>query len=407
MVSKKDYNDELEREEQKSIERQKRIKKKIRGVAAKILIGGAALVTALGSFYTIDQTEQAVITQFGKPVRVVLNPLETQDREETVARLKKEYAERGVSVSEGAGLRFKIPFIQSVNRFDRRLQRWNGNPEQIPTKDKKYIWVDTTARFYIEDPLKFLNTVGNEYGAHGKLDEVVDSEAGTAIRNRNLIEIVRTDERKMRIAEEELRETIPAEDVKEGRGKILGEITLKSRAICRDRYGIGIHQEGVLIKGLNYVQEVKEKVEDRMIAERLRIAEKYTSEGEGEYQRIMGDKERDVKGISSEAEKTAKEIMGRADAEATGIYARGFHHKEVDSQGKVIREYDVVGFNSDPDFYKFWRTLQLYEDGVGKGTRMVIGTDNPLFGLMKGNIGPYEKRELKQIAPVTNPAEKR
>ena len=383
----------------RSAEKSKRIQRKVRGLAAKVIIGGAALVTALGSFYTIDQTEQAVVTQFGKPVRVVLNPLETEDREETVARLKKEYSNRGVSISEGAGIKFKIPFIQSVTRFDRRLQRWNGNAEQIPTKDKKYVWVDPTARFYIEDPLMFLNTVGMEYGAHGKLDEVVDSEIGTAIRNRNLIEVVRSDNREMRIAEEELRETIPVEEVKEGRGKIIDEITSKSREICRQRYGIGIHKEGVLIKGLNYVAEVKEKVENRMIAERDRIAEKYTSEGEGEYQRIMGDKERDVKGISSEAEKTANEIMGRADAEATRIYARGFHHKEVDSQGKTLKEYDVVGFNSDPEFYKFWRTLQLYESGVGKGTRMVIGTDNPLFGLMQGNFDNYEKRTVKEISP--------
>jgi membrane protease subunit HflC len=377
----------------------KRIKSKLIKSIGKVLIGGSVLITGLSSVYTIGQNEQAVITQFGNPVRVILNPLETPDKEETVKKLKTEYADRGVSCSEGAGLKFKIPFIQSVNRFDRRLQRWNGNPEQIPTKDKKYIWVDTTARYFIEDPLKFLNTVGVEYSAHGRLDEVVDSETGTAIRTRNLIEVVRSNDREMRIAEEELRETIPSEKASEGRAKILEEITRNAMKICRERYGIAIHPEGVLIKGINYVQEVKEKVEDRMIAERDRISKKYISEGEGEYQRIMGEKEREVKKISSEAEKTAKEIMGKADAEATRIYARGFHHKEVDSQGKILRESDVVGFNSDPEFYKFWRTLQLYEDGVGKGTRMVLGTDNPLFELMGGKMPSYEKRSLKEIAP--------
>jgi len=180
----------------------------------------------------------------------------------------------------------------------------------------------------------------------------------------------------MRVAEEELLETTKVGQVTEGRPKIVAEITESSRRACED-YGIGIHSSGVLIKGLTYVQDVKTKVEDRMIEERLRIAKKYTSEGEGEFERIMGNRERDVKTILSEAYKTAKEIEGAADAEATHLYAEGF--------------------GIDPGFYRFWRTLELYENYIGgEKTRLILGADNPLLEMIKGEIlqtkeGPKEE----------------
>ena len=336
----------------------------VRIIAIVVLVAVLLLLSA--SMYIVDQTEQAVVTQFGKPVRVIINPIEGRDKEALLAQLKSKYAEEGIAVGDGAGLRFKIPLIQNVRRFERRLLRWNGYPEQIPTKDKKYIWVNCTARWYIKDPLLFLRSVGTEEQAHARLDDTIDSSTRNSITGRDLIEIVRTDNRQMQVAEEELRETARVDPVTEGRPKIVAEITETSRKACEE-YGIGIHSSGVLVKGLNYVEEVKEKVEDRMIEERQRIAKKYTSEGEGEYERIMGDKEREVKTILSEAYKTAQEIEGTADAEAVDIYAKAY--------GK------------DSEFYQFWKTLDLYEQHLGGGkTRLILGTDNRLLEMIKGDM---------------------
>jgi membrane protease subunit HflC len=318
------------------------------------------------SMYVVDQTEQAVVTQFGKPVRVIVNPIEGRDKDQMLTELRDKYAKEGISVSEGAGLHFKVPLIQSVRKFERRLLRWNGYPEQIPTKDKKYILVDCTARWYIKDPLQFLRSVGTEEQAHARLDDTVNSGTRNSITKRDLIEIVRTDNRQMQVAEEELRETTQVSPVTEGRPKIVAEITEAAISAC-DVYGIGIHSSGVLIKGLTYIQDVKDTVEKRMIEERLRIAEKYTSEGEGQYQKIMGDKEREVKTILSVAYKTAQETEGEADAKATEIYAKAF--------GK------------DPEFYRFFKTLKLYEEHLaGAKTRLILGTDNSLLDLIKGDM---------------------
>ena len=326
----------------------------------------ALILIALASVYIVDQSEQAVVTQFGKPVKVIINPIEGVKAEAIQQRLTQKYDDEGIAVSLGAGIRFKIPFIQQVTRFERRLLRWNGYPEQIPTKDKKYIWVDSTARWYIEDPLQFLRSVGTQEQALARLDDIIDSSTRNSITKRDLIEVVRTDNRPMRVAEEELQETAKVSNLTEGRPVIVKEITDASRKSCEE-YGIGIHEGGVLIKGLIYVETVKEKVEDRMIEERLRIAKKYTSEGEGEYERIMGDKEREIRTILSEAYKSAREIEGAADAQATQIYAEGY--------------------NKDPEFYRFLKTLDLYETSVsGQKTKLILGTDNPLFELIKGNV---------------------
>jgi len=331
-----------------------------------IVILAVLLIFLSMSMYVVDQTEQAVVTQFGKPVRVIVNPIEGRDKDRVLTELRDKYAKEGIAVAEGAGMRFKVPLIQSVRRFERRLLRWNGLPGEIPTKDLKYILVDCTARWYIKDPLQFLRVVGTEEQAHARLDDTVNSGTRNSITRRDLIEIVRTDNRQMRVAEEELRETTQVSPVTEGRPVIVAEITEAARKAC-EVYGIGIHSSGVLIKGLTYVQDVKDEVEARMIAERLRIAEQYTSEGEAEYEKIMGDKERQVKTILSEAYKTAQEIEGEADAKATDIYAKTF--------GK------------DPGFYKFFKTLALYEEHLGgEKTRLILGTDNSLFELLKGDV---------------------
>ena len=177
----------------------------------KKVIGATALALGIGvwsSSYTIDQTEQAVVTRFGNPVRVILNPIKSGEEDNSVEELSQEYSEAGIRVNEGAGLYFKLPLVDSIRRFDRRLLRWNGYAEQIPTKDKKYIMVNTTARFRIYDPLKFLNTVGTEDQAHGRLDDIVDSTARNIITTKNLISVVRSDNRPMRVSEEELKENM-------------------------------------------------------------------------------------------------------------------------------------------------------------------------------------------------------
>ncbi len=340
------------------------------GLVGAVVVGALVLSS---SIYVVDQSQQALVTQFGKPVRVIINPIEGPQRQQTLQKLRDRYAAEGISVAEGAGLRFKVPFVQSVRKFERRLLRWNGYPEQIPTKDKKYIWVDCTARWYIEDPLLFFRSVGTEEQAHARLDDIIDSSTRNSITKRDLIEIVRTDNRPMRVAEKELQETIKVGKVQEGRPKIVAEITEASSKACEE-YGISIHSSGILVKGLTYVQGVKEKVEERMIEERLRIAKKYTSEGEGEFEKIMGDKDREVRTIMSEAYKTAKEIEGDADAEAIKLYAESF--------------------SKDPDFYRFWKTLELYEQSLGSGkTRLILGTDNPLLEIIKGELGSKSEPE--------------
>lgn len=332
----------------------------LRRSLAKLGVTLFSLAAINSSLYKVDQTEHVVITQFGKPVRVVLNSLEDD------SKIKEEYNREKMPCSEGAGLYFKIPFIQDIQRFDRRLLRWNGYPEEVPTRDKKFLWTDFTARWYIEDPLKFLRTVNNVDQAQSRLDDIMDNQTRNSLTSRNLIEIVRTNNREMLIAEAELRETTKVDSVYEGRDKIMQEIAENSRRDCTE-YGIGIAHMGILLKGLTYVESVKETVEDRMIAERKRIAERYLSEGQGSYEKVMGDKDRDLRQITSEAYKEARRIEGEGDAEALKIYAEGF--------------------SRNPEFYGFIRKLTLYEESLPDSTKIIVGTDNPLFELVKGKVG--------------------
>lgn len=338
----------------------------------KILKYGSISLAFLGyiSAYTVDQSEQAVITQFGNPVRVILNPLAIEKNNEKIEEIKKSYKEQGVAIGEGPGLYFKIPFIQNVTKYNRGLIRWNGYPEQVPTRDKRYIWVDATARVYIEDPLKFLRSVGTEERLHARLDDVIDPATRDSISQRDLIEIVRSSNRKMIVTEKELEDTTYVGNIKEGRPKIISEITDKSRESIKS-LGLGMPEhDGVMLREIVYVEEVKNAVEQRMSEERRRIAAKYESEGEGEYQRILGTKEREVKRIISEAYKTGKEIEGEADAKATKIYADTY--------------------SKDPEFFKFWRSLIMSERSVSEKDTMIFGTDNDLFGVMKGE-GKHKK----------------
>ena len=291
------------------------------------------LIVVGGSLYSIDQTKQVVITQFGEPI--------------------------GDPITE-AGLRLKIPFIQKVNYFEKRILAWDGLPTQVPTKDKRYIWVDTTARWRIVEPLKFLQTVGTERTALGRLDDVIDSATRNQITNHLLYELVRDSGREFVETEGSLEIEEEIGVVKFGREAITRGI-LKEASIVVPQFGIELVD--VRIKRLNYVERVREGVYARMIAERKRVAEQYRSEGQGRKAEIEGRRAKELQRITSEAYRTAQEIKGEADAEATNIYAEAY--------------------NKNPEFYSFLRTLEIYEETMDENTWLIMTSDAEFYKYLK------------------------
>jgi membrane protease subunit HflC len=294
----------------------------------------------LGAVYVVDETEQVVITQFG----------------EAIGEAKTD-----------PGLYFKVPIIQQANYFPKNLLAWDGDPGEIPTLDKTFIWVDAFARWKIVDPLKFFETVNNVYAGLGRLDDIIDPAVRNFVTSYPLIETVRMTNRELGALEEELEkvpEISPLGVVTTGRAKIAKGIMDASRAKVAE---FGIELVDVKIKRLNYVEEVQRSVYARMIAERKQIAEKFRSEGQGEARKIEGDKEREMKRITSEAYRTAQEIKGKADAEATKIYAQAY--------------------GADPDFYSFVKTLEIYKETLDKESTLVLSTDSEFFKYMKGYMG--------------------
>ena len=309
-------------------------------ILLKIIVGLVVVVIVAfmsGLIYTVDETKQVVITQFGRPI--------------------------GRPVTS-AGLHFKKPFIQQAHYFEKRLLEWDGDPNQIPTKDKKYIWVDTTARWKISDALKFLQSVTNEMGAHARLDDIINSATRDAITGHILVEAVRNSNRIVEGAEEDT-EIIVTEEaiepVKTGREKIENLILKKAQKLA-PQYGIKLVD--VRIKRINYVTEVRTKVYERMIAERKRAAERYRSEGQGRRAEIAGQREKELKLITSQAYKTAQGIKGKADAQAIQIYAQAYAQ--------------------DPDFYSFLKTLETYRDTIDEGTTMILSTESDYYKYLKG-----------------------
>jgi membrane protease subunit HflC len=257
-----------------------------------------------------------------------------------------------------------MPFIQKANYFEKRWLEWEGDSNQIPTKDKKYIWVETYCRWRISDPLVFFQRVQNERGALSRLDDIVDGEARNAVANYDLIEIVRSSNRVFEQSEEAV-----AKDTSEviakimlGRDKIAKIILEKADKITPE---FGVEIKDVQIKRVNYVDEVQKKVFERMIAERQRIASKYRSEGDGKSAEIRGQKEKELKRIQSEAYRKAQEIMGKADAEATRIYA--------------------TAYNLDPELYQFLKTLESYRTSLAKDTWLVLSTDSEFLKYLKSS----------------------
>lgn len=286
----------------------------------------------VSSAYIVDQSEQAVIVQFGEPVGdVVTEP----------------------------GLHWKTPFVQEVRRFDKRLLVWDGDVSQIPTLGREFVVVDTTARWRIVDALQFLRSVRDEAGARTRLDDIIDSVARDIVSGTNLEEIVRSADWDVDVSElsEEEAAVVDTdlEKPQKGRGQLEKEMLASAARLMP---ALGIELVDVRFKRINYIDSVRAQVENRMIAERQSIAARFRSEGEGRSQEILGDMERQLRGISSEGARKAQEIIGKADAEATRIYGRAF--------------------GADPEFYAFFRTLESY-DAVGENTTLMIKSDSDFF----------------------------
>lgn len=300
-----------------------------------------ALLVVAGSMcaYTVDETQQVVITRFSKVNRTVKEP----------------------------GLKFKLPVVERAIVYPRNLQEWDGDPGEIPTKDKTYIYVDTFARWKIFDPVLFFKTIGLQAElASPRLNEIIDPAVRNLITSNRLIESVRNSNRELDtfeigLEENEQKKQRTAYAVRIGRQQI-DEMILKEAQPKLEKFGINLVD--VKIKRLNYREEVRRSVYDRMIAERKQIAQKFRSEGKGEAQKILGDKELDLKKIQSEAYRRAQEIKGRADAQATRLYAEAF--------------------GRDPEFYSFVKTLEIYDEALDKDSTMILSTDSDLLKYLKG-----------------------
>ena len=301
-----------------------------------IIIAVIACLLVFTSAYIVDETEQVVVTQFGKVMG---------------------------ETKHAPGLYFKVPFIQQANYFPKNLLHWDGDPGQIPTLDKTYIWVDTFARWKIVDPIKYFQTVGNLISAQGRLDDIIGPAVRNFISSYKLIETVRTTNRELDTFEIGLEDVKKrsASVIKTGRQQITEGI-LKQAKPKLEKFGIELVD--VKIKRINYVEQVRRTVYSRMIAERNQIAEKFRSEGQGEARKILGEKERDLKLITSQAYKVAQEIKGKADAEATKLYAKAY--------------------GLDPEFYSFVKTLDVYGQALDKNSSIVLSTDSEFFKYLKG-----------------------
>ena len=301
-----------------------------------IIAAGIAVLIAYTSAYIVNETEQVVVTQWGRVVDIP---------------------------KQAPGLYFKVPFIQEATYFPKNLLLWDGDPGQIPTLDKTYIWVDVFARWKIVDPVKFFQTVNNTVSAQGRLDDIIDPATRNFITSYSLIEAVRRSNRELDTFEIGL-EDIQKEQIEQiaaGRDKITQGILEQAQPKLSP---FGIELVDVKIKRINYVEQVRESVYGRMIAERKQIAEKFRSEGKGEAAKIMGEKERDLKRITSEAYRTAQEIKGKADAEATKLYAQAY--------------------GVDPEFYSFIKSLEVYNETLGDNSSVVLSTSAEFLKYLKG-----------------------
>jgi modulator of FtsH protease HflC len=314
-----------------------------------VLLGIGAYVVA-SSVYTVSEVEQIIITQFGKPV--------------------------GAPVT-AAGLKLKVPFIQDINSIDKRVLEWDGNPSDMPTKDKLYISVDLFARWRIKNSLQYFLRLRDERSAQSRLDDIFGSETRNAVAKHELIEIIRTTKDRVPLRDAMLTDSEKQLDmgtlvpIQKGRQVVEREIFASAAEKIRV---FGIELLDIRFKRINYNESVRPKIYDRMISERRQIAERYLSEGNGEAARIRGNRVRDLDKIESEAYRKVEEIRGAADAKATGIYASAYN-----------RNPQAV------EFYEFTRTMQSFKSTIAKNTTLVLSTDSDLFKFLKG-MNPSGKR---------------
>jgi membrane protease subunit HflC len=294
------------------------------------------LIAAYSAAFTVDETEQVVVTQFGKAI--------------------------GDPITE-PGLNFKIPIIQEANYFPKNLLEWDGDPSQIPTLDKTYIYVDTFARWKVVEPLKFFQTVNNVTVGLSRLDDIIDAAVRNFISSYHLIETVRWTSRELDTYEvgiDKIQDERVLRNITAGRQKIVKQIKEQASPKLKE---FGILLVDVQIKRLNYVEEVQQSVYGRMIAERKQIAEKFRSEGQGEARKIEGNRGKELKRITSEAYRKAQEVKGKADAESTRIYAQAY--------------------SRDPGFYSFLKTLDVYQETMDKESSLVLSTDSDFLKYFK------------------------
>jgi len=316
------------------------------------VIAAVGLAVAASSLYTVSEVEQVIITQFGKPV--------------------------GAPVTT-AGLKVKIPFIQNVNPIDKRILEWDGNPSDMPTKDKLYIAVDLFARWRITDPLQYFLRLRDERSAQSRLDDILGSETRNAVAKHELIEIIRTtrDREPLREAlftnaDRDVGALVP---IQKGRKLVEREIFVAAAEKVRV---FGIELLDIRFKRIHYNESVRPKIYDRMISERRQIAERFLSEGNGEAARIRGNRLRDLNKIQSEAYRQVEEIRGVADAKATEIYASAYNQSPQAAE-----------------FYEFTRTLQAYKSIITANTTLVLSTDSDLFKFLKG-MAPHGQGKSDQ-----------
>ncbi|MFQ6615691.1 MAG: protease modulator HflC [Fidelibacterota bacterium] len=297
--------------------------------AARVLIVIVVVLVVLvlgGSFFVVDETQQVVITQFGEP--------------------------KGEAI-DTPGLKLKLPFIQKANYFDKRFLEWDGVTNQVPTRDKRFIHVDTYARWRIHDPLKYFQRLRTEIAAQSRLDDILDGETRDVVASHDLIEVVRSTNREFQVTEEVgKQEDTRRETIERGRANLAKDVLAAARSRAED---LGVEILDFRFKRINYVEEVRREVYSRMISERQRIAEQFRSEGAGQSARISGQKERELKEITSEAYRRAQEIKGKADAEAADIYASAY--------------------NRDPEFYRFFKTMEIFKQTLDDETVLVLSTD--------------------------------
>jgi membrane protease subunit HflC len=299
-----------------------------------IVVGIAALAIAL-SAYTVQETEQIIITRLGKPVREVTTP----------------------------GLKFKTPLLEKVIRVEKRFLEWDGDPNQLPTRDKRFIYVDTYARWHVTDATKYYQRLRDEFGAQSRLDDILDGETRNTVAKHDLIEVVRTSNREFAISEEVGgHQDESFAKVTDGRDKLAAEVLAAANVAAKE---LGIEILDFRFKRINYVPEVRREVYARMVSERNRIAEQFRSEGAGEAARINGERERELATISSEAYREAQEIKGKADAKAADIYAKAY--------------------NGDPEFYRFLKTMDVLKATMDANTILLLTTDGEFLRYLESS----------------------